>query len=171
MLTTIIIVAYLAVAVFIQPKIALANHEKAKSDEGRNAANILAFWQSMLWPVMVVLLRGHSAIEDKKSLDEALREARRDAYRNKNSPDPLMAAWDEKAGILSAGKVVPANTVLLFEELTREDLNRRVRTICKHKGVREGVINSIEFKEGTENMKIDNDYAFVKPTTKVTFLD
>ncbi len=175
MIALLFIGLYFVPAFFIQPKLALANYETL-SDYYRKRANSRAMWQSLIWPVMVIMLRGHKAIENKKSTESALTEARRIIAGDIVRTNPEMAEWDRNAGI-SSGRAILQGAIeekryeVSFADLTRADLGRKAKFTDRFGQKKQGVIKAIEFKEAHDILDIGEGWSFPKPNMKITFLD
>lgn len=173
MITLLIIAVYLIPAFLVQPKLALANYGKAVRESEKRKANSVAFWQSLLWPAMLVMLRGHNAIEDKKSTDEALVEARKEIKASQYKDNPAMMEWDRAAGVLTTN-VNPPHSKARFDELKFGDIGRRVRVKGKyeHREYKTGELKEISFYKGLHCVTLDGTgNIWMDADTNVTFLD
>lgn len=176
MLTLIFLGLYLVPVYLIQPKLALANYETL-TGSSKKKANEKAFWQSLLWPVMLIMLRGHKVIEEKKTTELALAEARRVIATDNARTNPEMAEWDRNAGIspghaVISGSILDERKEITCSELRYTDLGRRMEVKDKYKKTERGYLKSFEFKDlGQSNLDLGGGWVFVHSYSKITFLD
>lgn len=174
MLTLIFLGLYLVPVYLIQPKLALANYE-TMTGSSKKKANEKAFWQSILWPAMLVMLRGHKVIEEKKSTELALAEARRVIATDNVRTNPAMAEWDRNAGITSGravldGTIMETRDEVTFADLRFSDKGRKIRVRGSYETM-EGTLMYMQYRDGIHNVVVNGTTVFCKLKTKITFLD
>lgn len=120
-ITLTIIVGYFIPVGIIQPKLALHNYNRAGTNSNaKDKASIRAFWQALLWPVMVVVLQGHNAIHEKLETEKAIADTRKEiADRKEQQKLDAFAEFDKELGVRSHG-------VILAKHLKSSDVGRTI---------------------------------------------